>query len=183
MARLLQAVCEVNTKQICSGYHLIESSVPIPFPDVVSLGNNLYRAPYTIIPGQKEVGPSLLERILCEKTAAPASPIETRTAPVAVVQPIAKPVEALPPAEKSVNALNLQKSPRQNFNGHSLTGLLRALGKAGWDEKKTKKLLKKLKLSAADSTIIAWLRRGKEGLYGAPAKLTKDDWAQLNGLV
>lgn len=191
MARLLQAVVDVNTPAEISGYHVFESEKPIPFPGVESMGNNRYKAPFTIKNGHKEVV-NLFAAILGTLDGQPTPAVSTEVAvntkvaersvpaPV-IVPPVHKEVPKPTASEKSL-ASNLHKAPRQTYNGHSVTGLLRALGKAKWTEAEATKVLVQLKIQAAPSTIRAWLMRGAAGQHGEPAALTKADWAQLNAI-
>lgn len=85
------------------------------------------------------------------------------------------------------NAVGVQKtsseSGRTLWRGHSMTALLRRLGKDGWSFDEAKALLDLLKIkSVGDSTIKTGLSDGRSGKWGKPATLTADDQKELSSL-
>lgn len=68
---------------------------------------------------------------------------------------------------------------RYELFGVSVTAVVRALGKMGWDFDKTQAALKRVGAEAAEATVRIQLRAGVKGERGEPAKLTADQIKQL----
>jgi CHAD domain-containing protein len=67
--------------------------------------------------------------------------------------------------------------------GHSVTAVIRTLGKEGWSFGDTKAALKAQGLSIADATIRAQLLAGRNGTRGEPAVLKEKELKQLKKSV
>jgi len=68
---------------------------------------------------------------------------------------------------------------RYELFGHAITGVLRAMGKAGWKFADARKALNVLGIECADATLHAQLRAGVKGERGDPAPLTAENFQAL----
>jgi hypothetical protein len=65
----------------------------------------------------------------------------------------------------------------------SATAVVRAMGKKDYDFDQTKKVMTHLKAGLGDSTLRIQLSAGRLGERGLPAKLTADQWSQVEKLA
>jgi hypothetical protein len=68
------------------------------------------------------------------------------------------------------------------FLGHPVTGVIRAMGVAGWSFKEVRYVFDKAKIEVADNTIRIQLHKGKSGAQ-EPAAVSKKELAQLRDTV
>lgn len=68
---------------------------------------------------------------------------------------------------------------RISLFGHPITGVVRWMGKQGWEFEEAKRALERLNMECADSTIRAQLRAGEKGERGEPASITSDQKREL----
>lgn len=68
------------------------------------------------------------------------------------------------------------------FLGHPVTGVIRAMGVAGWSFKEVRYVFDKAKIEVADNTIRIQLHKGKSGAQ-EPAAVSKKELAQLRDSV
>lgn len=71
---------------------------------------------------------------------------------------------------------------RLSLFGHSVTAVIRWMGKAGWGFDKAKAAIAAQSISIADATIRAQLLAGKKGERGDPAALGEAEIKQLSGV-
>ena len=69
------------------------------------------------------------------------------------------------------------------YKGHSITSVIRAFGKAGWNLDEARAFFEKKEIAVADTTIKIQLRQGRIGEGGDPAGFTKDELAAMKPKV
>lgn len=69
------------------------------------------------------------------------------------------------------------------YKGHSVTSVVRAMGKAGWTLDEARTFFEKKDIAVADTTIKIQLRAGVKGEGGDPAKFSKDELAAMKPKV
>ncbi len=71
------------------------------------------------------------------------------------------------------------KGTRAGFHDHSVTSVLRWMGKAGWNKKQARAALTALGIDIADGTIQIQVAAGKKGERGEPANLSPAEVAEV----
>lgn len=99
-----------------------------------------------------------------------------------------KAAKAAPPADPDEPAASPPGAAQAHQNGsgrgtlfgHSLTSILRALGRKGWKSTKAQAVLAKMGHTPSMNTIRSQIGAGNQQTRGEPAVLTEAQWAELD---